>query len=174
MLPRLARPPSCGTSCSMRSVIMKPPTMLMVAQVTAMEPRMVLTLLKSPPAATSEPTSEMPGDGVGAGHERRVQQLRHLRDDLVADEAGEHEDVEPEEQFLRHLRGSFGRDELAATLELHDLAPVGDDAALGDLVVEVDLERAVAEQVEEELLHVARVHLARVDRDLGSAGWWCR
>ena len=145
----------------------------MVAQVTAMAPSTVLTMLKSPPAATSEPTSEMPGDGVGACHERRVQEVRHLRDDVMPEKSGEHEDVESEQQFLRALRGSFGRDELADP-GLHDFAPVGDDAALGDFLGEIDLERAIAEQVDDELLHVARVHLARVDRDFRLAGWWCR
>src|SRR4029079_7140563 len=45
---------------SIRSVMMKPPTTLMVAEATAIAPS---TLLRSPrpaPAATSEPTSEMP------------------------------------------------------------------------------------------------------------------
>ena len=45
---------------SMRSVIRNPPTMLLVAQITAMNPRMVETLLCAAPAAISEPTSEMP------------------------------------------------------------------------------------------------------------------
>src|SRR5687768_7446671 len=45
---------------SMRRVMMKPPTTLMVAVVTARVPRMVLTALRPAPAATSDPTSEMP------------------------------------------------------------------------------------------------------------------
>ena len=44
----------------MRSVMMNPPTTLIVAAVTAMKPSMVLTVLRPAPAATSEPTSEMP------------------------------------------------------------------------------------------------------------------
>ena len=45
---------------SMRSVIMKPPTTLVVAQVTAIKPSVVLSVLCCAPAATSEPTSEIP------------------------------------------------------------------------------------------------------------------
>src|SRR5579863_5931081 len=44
----------------MRSVIMKPPTTLIVAAVTAMVPSTVLTTPWPLPAATSEPTREMP------------------------------------------------------------------------------------------------------------------
>ena len=45
---------------SMRSVIMNPPTTLMVAAVTAMKPRTARAEPWCAPAATSEPTSEMP------------------------------------------------------------------------------------------------------------------
>ena len=77
---------------------MKPPTTLIVAAVTAMKPSEVATPVAGPtPAATSEPTSEMPRDGVGGRHQRRVQQGRHLGDDLKADEAGQHEHVELDE-----------------------------------------------------------------------------
>ena len=51
---------SCLNILSMRSVIRKPPTTLIVAAVTATKPRIVLTIPRSEPAATSEPTSEMP------------------------------------------------------------------------------------------------------------------
>ena len=44
----------------MRSVIMKPPTTLIVAAVTATTPSVTLDALRLAPAATNEPTSEMP------------------------------------------------------------------------------------------------------------------
>src|SRR6266850_906329 len=44
---------------SMRSVITKPPTTLVVAAATAMNPRMVASSLRLEPAITSEPTSEI-------------------------------------------------------------------------------------------------------------------
>ncbi len=44
----------------MRSVIMKPPTTLVVAAVTAMHPSTFEIRSCLAPAATSEPTSEMP------------------------------------------------------------------------------------------------------------------
>ena len=45
---------------NMRSVITKPPTTFVVEQTTAMNPRIVLTVLYLAPAVTMEPTSEMP------------------------------------------------------------------------------------------------------------------
>src|SRR5690606_16813131 len=39
---------------------------------------------------------------VGSGHERRVEHLRDLGDDLHADEDGEHEDVQRDEQTFDH------------------------------------------------------------------------
>ncbi len=44
----------------MRFVMMNPPTTLIVAAVTAIVPSTVLTTLRPAPAATSDPTSEMP------------------------------------------------------------------------------------------------------------------
>src|SRR5206468_11417618 len=41
-------------------------------------------------------------DGVGRRHERRVQQWRDAGDDVVAEEPGEHEDVEADFQLRRH------------------------------------------------------------------------
>src|SRR5829696_4134298 len=45
---------------NIRSVITKPPTTFVVAHITAMKPRIVLTLLYCAPAVTIEPTREMP------------------------------------------------------------------------------------------------------------------
>lgn len=45
---------------SMRSVMRKPPTTLAIAAVTAITPRTVERVLRSEPAATSDPTSEIP------------------------------------------------------------------------------------------------------------------
>ena len=58
---------------SMRSVMRKPPTTLMVAQMTAMKPRMVATCRVG--AGGDERADERDAaDGVGARHQRRVQQ----------------------------------------------------------------------------------------------------
>src|SRR5437660_12924082 len=45
---------------SMRSVIRKPPVTLIMAEVTATVPRMVLSVFACSPAMTMEPISEMP------------------------------------------------------------------------------------------------------------------
>lgn len=45
---------------SIRAVMPKPPTTLIVAQVTARKPRKLLSVPCPEPATTSEPTSEMP------------------------------------------------------------------------------------------------------------------
>ena len=66
---------------SMRSVMMNPPTTLIVAEVTATKPR---TLASRPRlgAGQHERADERDGaDGVGRRHERGVEQGRHPRDD---------------------------------------------------------------------------------------------
>src|SRR6266540_6994945 len=50
-----------------------------------------------------------PVDCVRARHERRVQQRRHLGDDLEADEGGEHEDRELGHELVTHAGTSSFR-----------------------------------------------------------------
>jgi hypothetical protein len=88
---------------SMRSVMMKPPTTLVMAHTTAMKPRIVATLPYCPPASTMLPTSEMPLIALVAAMSGVCSSGGTLRDDEEADEAGENEDVE-----LNDLRGSHG------------------------------------------------------------------
>src|SRR5581483_3728540 len=68
---------------SMRSVTTKPPT-------TFAEPS---TTARKPTIQVNDPV-----DRVRARHQRRVQQCRHLRDHLEAEEDGEHEDRHLEDQ----------------------------------------------------------------------------
>ena len=79
---------------SIRSVIRKPPTTLIVAEATATKPRIVLHAPVLAARGDDRADERDARDRVGRRHERRVQQRRHARDDLVADEAGEDEDVE--------------------------------------------------------------------------------
>ena len=79
---------------SMRSVMRKPPTTLMVAAATAMKPRIVLTGVAGGAGRHQRPDQRDGGDRVGGRHERRVQERRHPGDDLEADETGQDEDVE--------------------------------------------------------------------------------
>ena len=94
---------------SMRSVIMNPPTTLIVAAVTAMKPSTVLAVPWSAAGGHQRADQRNARDGVGGRHQRRVQQGRHLGDHLVADEAGQHEHVElqkwNQEARLNHFRG---------------------------------------------------------------------
>ena len=92
---------------SMRSVIMKPPTTLIVAAVTATKPRNVLKPLNSAPAATSEPTSEMPEMALVADISGVCSRAGTLVMIWIADEAGQHEHVEPQERQADRRRSSL-------------------------------------------------------------------
>ena len=87
---------------SMRSVMMKPPTMLLVAATMAMVPSIVA---RRALAFTREDDRADHGDGVervGERHQRRVQQRRDPPDHLESDERGEHEDVQTGNQVCLH------------------------------------------------------------------------
>ena len=77
---------------SMRSVTRKPPTTLIVPKAIAITSSS--SSRKPVGLADQEQAAEQhdPVDRVGGRHQRRVQGVRHLRDDLEADERGEHED----------------------------------------------------------------------------------
>ena len=88
---------------SMRSVTRKPPTTLIVPKAIAITSS---SSLRNPVGLADQQQAAEQHDAVdrvGGGHERRVQRVRHLRDDLEADEGGEHEDGQLGEQV--HLRG---------------------------------------------------------------------
>ena len=77
---------------SIRSVTMKPPTMLIAPKAIAMKPitysSAVVGVARDDQAAEHDDAV----DRVGLRHQRRVQRRRDLRDDLEADERGEDED----------------------------------------------------------------------------------
>ena len=79
---------------SMRSVMRKPPTTLIVEATTAMKPRTCgvgrLGLAEDDDRAHQRDRRQ----GVGEGHQRRVQQLRHPPDQLEPEEGGQREDEE--------------------------------------------------------------------------------
>ena len=109
-------------------------------------------------------------DRVGARHQRRVERRRDLADDLEADEDRQHEDRERVEEFLAHAgppAGRRGRLEQLLDGVGHDRAAVGDDGRLGDLVLEVEVERAVLDHAEEQRRDVARVERGRAGRHRG-------
>jgi hypothetical protein len=78
-------------------------------------------VIRKPPTTFVEPTVHLAddhegadqrdaGDGVGGGHQRRVQQGRHARDDVNAEEAGEDKDVEANfYRGRRHVSGLLQR-----------------------------------------------------------------
>ena len=88
----------------------KPPTTLIVAQMTATKPRIVADVAVLRARGDERADERDAADGVGRRHQRRVQQRRHARDDHEADEAGEYEDVELENESLRqHHDGGLRR-----------------------------------------------------------------
>ena len=76
---------------SMRSVIRKPLTMLVIEAATATAPRIVVKVGLLFAGDQDRSDDRDGGDGVGQRHQRRVQQARDVLDDLEADERREHE-----------------------------------------------------------------------------------
>src|SRR2546428_2600729 len=46
-------------------------------------------------------------DGIGRGHQRCMQQRRNARDQVIAEEPGQHENIQPDFQFTGHGLASF-------------------------------------------------------------------
>ncbi len=84
---------------------MNPPTTLIVAAVTAMNPKVALIQPRSAPAATSDPTSEMPEMAFVADINGVCNSAGTARDHLIADEAGQHEHVQLQEGESIHVVG---------------------------------------------------------------------
>ncbi|VDO17697.1 unnamed protein product, partial [Brugia timori] len=94
-------------------------------------------------------------DGVGHGHQRRVQRGRDGPHHVVAHVDGQHEDDEVDDGVRDDVHGFFSSH---VRLLLRDLAVLRDAAGGDDVVLEVDLQRALLGQHElEEVEHVARV-----------------
>ena len=77
---------------SIRSVTMKPPTMLIVPKAIAIVPIDLLERVVGDADHDQAAEHDDAVDRVGLRHQRRVQRRRHLRDHLEADEGGQHED----------------------------------------------------------------------------------
>ena len=91
---------------SIRSVTRKPPTTLIVPNTTATNASACSRVESAEPAISMAPTRMMPVDGVRARHERRVQERRHARDQLEAEEDREHEDGDAGQERLAHALSS--------------------------------------------------------------------
>ena len=84
---------------SMRSVMRKPPTTLIVAARDRDDAEHGGER-RLPGARGHDRADERDaGDGVGGRHQGRVQQRRDARDHLIADETGQHEDVQLDRRF---------------------------------------------------------------------------
>ena len=84
---------------SIRSVTTKPPTTFADARMTAAKPTIqVKALLVRKAEHDHRADDHDPVDRVRARHQRRVQQRRHLRDHLDADEDRQHQDRHLEDQ----------------------------------------------------------------------------
>ena len=86
-----------GTSRSIRSVTTKPPTMFTVASTIATSPSDQRDVALGLAGDEDRAEQDHAVDGVGAGHQRRVQRRGDLGDDLDADEDAEHEDRQPDD-----------------------------------------------------------------------------
>ena len=79
---------------SMRSVIRKPPTTLLVAAITARTPNTNESVLLCSPTRHDGADDRDGVEGIGKRHERRVEQRRDSPDDLKSDEGRQHKNVE--------------------------------------------------------------------------------
>ena len=86
---------------SIRSVIMKPPTTLIVRAADGDEPEDLADVVARPGGEQRRDERD-PADGVRAAHERRVEERRNAGDDLVADEGRQDEDVQIEDPVAAH------------------------------------------------------------------------
>ena len=77
---------------SIRSVTRNPPKVLMATSATATAPRMRAAVDRAGPGGEDGADDDHRADGVGDAHQRRVQRRRHVPDDVIADEDGQHED----------------------------------------------------------------------------------
>ena len=152
---------------SMRSVMMKPPTMLLVAATMAMVPSTVASVAL---VFAGEDDGAHHGDGiegVGQRHQRRVQQGRDSADHLESDERRQHEYVEACDQIdvimLPLCCGGASRAaKNSRTRGFTTSPPCGHQRFADDFVVRIDVQLAILDQVQQERGEVARVHLAGV------------
>ena len=98
--------------CSIRSVTTNPPTMFDVASTTATA---TARGSRVRPRAGHQDRADQDDavDRVGPAHQRRVQDGRHLRDDLEADEHGKHEDRQQGHRLEPRSRAHRGSPRLA-------------------------------------------------------------
>ena len=94
--------------CSIRSVTTKPPTMFTAASTIAISPTTSAMPLSVVAGDQDRAEQDDPVDGVGAGHQRRVQGRGDLGDHLDAHEHAEHEDGQPGDGLV-HCFGPLPR-----------------------------------------------------------------
>ena len=122
----------------MRCVTKNPPTTLIVASTVAKKPSPVVSTRDHRPGRDHRADHRDARDGVRARRERRMQNRRHLGDDLEADEHGQHEDRQHRDETAScsaFLGG--GREQRSAC---SDRPVVGDQRLAGDFVVQVELQ----------------------------------
>src|SRR3954447_2392561 len=150
--------PVCGSRrniFSMRSVMRNPPTTFVVAHTTAMKPSAVATPPRCAPAATIEPTSEMPEmalvadiSGVCSSGGTRVITMKPTKP------------ARTKTYSSRISIASPGR-------RNDDLAVAHDGHRRSDLVVPIEMQRALVREVRHEGENVLAEHLAGVVGDGG-------
>ena len=128
---------------SIRSVTTKPPTTFADASTTATNPTTVVQRVLVVDAGDEHRADDHdPVDRVRARHQRRVQQRRHLRDHLEAEEDREHEDRQLEDEQALWLIESCPFRTVDAPQRLMLCTALRDARAGRDLVVPVERELA--------------------------------
>ncbi len=113
---------------SIRSVMMNPPTTLLVAAMIAIVPNTVASVLLRSPARMIAPTTAIASSALVSDIKRRVQQGRNAPDHFKADKCRQHEYVKAGNQVKLHavyplgLCRQGGEREKLADAGIHDLA----------------------------------------------------
>src|SRR6266699_2824736 len=148
----------------MRSVTTNPPTTLVVARITATRPSAIETGEDAPAAMTMAPTRMMPWIALVPDISGVCRMVGTLEITSMPTKTASTKKVSScSSSVLMESSAGRRRKQLLRALA-HDLARVRDARALGDLVLEVKVDRSVLDQMQQQVGDVARVQLARVQR----------
>src|SRR5262250_1887349 len=154
---------------SMRSVIRKPPTMLLVAATMAIVPRIAARLVLCSPARMMAPTTAIASralvrdiNGVcSSGETRRMTSNPMNAASMKTYKLDNKSSFTTSSSFSRMSR----QPEKLAHARIYDFAAVRQQRFAVNLIAFIDLHSAVFHQVQQESGDVFRIHLARVVRN---------
>src|SRR6184192_777177 len=148
---------------STRSVTTNPPTTLVVARITATRPSPMDTGDDAPAAMTIAPTRMMPWIAFVPDISGVCRMVGTLEITSMPTKMASTKKVSSFSSS-ELMASSAGRRQQLLRALAHDLSRVRDARALRDLVLEVEVDRSVLDQMQQQVGDVARVQLARMQR----------